>query len=80
MAYEKLVLGFSPLTERVYLGKVNPKKKNEWSGDKKDITSNFIAVMLQKFEPNTETTLTVDGKKKYTVTVMPIEKKQVIIP
>ncbi len=75
MAYEKLQLGFSPLTERIYLGRVNPKKPNEWQGNKKDVTSNFISVLLQKFEPNTETTLTIDGKKKYTVTVRPFKEK-----
>lgn len=67
--YEKLELGYSPLTEKIYLGKTNPKKPNEWQGDKKDITNNFIQVMLQKFEPNTETDITVNGKPKFKIKV-----------
>ena len=74
--YEKLELGFSPMTERIYLGRTNPKKRHEWAGEKRDMTSNFIAVMLQKFEPNTETTLTVDGVKTYTITVKEIGRKK----
>ena len=75
---EKLVrrnlptLGYSPLTERIYIGTVNKKKPNEWSGKKIDMTSNFIQVLLQKFEPGTESTITVDGKPKYTITVREI--------
>jgi hypothetical protein len=68
--YEKLVLGYSPLTEEIYLGKTNPKKPNEWLGDKKNITNNFIQVMLQKFEPNTETTIKAGGEPKYKIIVI----------
>lgn len=67
-----LVLGYSPLTERVYLGKVNKKKRNEWSGKKRDVTSNFIQVLLQKFTPGTDCTITVNGKPKYSVQIKEI--------
>lgn len=66
------VLGYSPLTEHIYLGKVNKKRPNEWLGEKRDMTSNFIQVLLQKFEPGTESTITVGGKPKYTITVREI--------
>lgn len=45
-------IGYSPLTDRVYLGRQNPKK-GMWVGDKKDITSEFIATALSYFEENT---------------------------
>lgn len=39
-------IGYSPLTERVYLGKQN-REKGMWVGDKEDITSEFIGVVMQ---------------------------------
>lgn len=75
---EKLVrrslptLGYSPLTERIYMGTANKKKPNEWSGKKIDMTSNFIQVMLQKFAPGFEHTITIDGEPKYAITVREI--------
>ena len=69
-----LILGFSALTERIYLGRVSKRNHSQWRGEKLDITSNFIQVMLQKFKPGYETTVDVDGKPKYTVTVKEIKK------
>lgn len=42
----KSKLGMSPITEKVYLGRV---KKNgiEWASDKRDVTNNFIDVLHQ---------------------------------
>lgn len=37
-------IGYSPLTEKVYLGKQNPKKRM-WIGEKKDITNSFLQVL-----------------------------------
>ena len=48
----KTGIGYSPLTEKVYLGKQNTEK-NLWIGDKKDITNDFIAVSFVYFEENT---------------------------
>jgi hypothetical protein len=45
-------IGYSPLTDKVYLGKQN-KKKRIWVGVKKDITNDFIAVASEFFEANT---------------------------
>lgn len=66
----KLQLGFSPLTERIYLGRINSKKPNEWSGEKRDVTSDFIAVMLQKFEPKTIQAISINNVNKYRVLVL----------
>ena len=42
----KLILGMSPITETIYLGRVN-KKGTEWASDKRDVTNNFIDVLHQ---------------------------------
>ena len=65
-------LGYSELTQRVYLGRQNG---NHFVGDKRDVTSEFIQIMLQKFSPNTSTGITVDGEKKYKIIVVDRKKK-----
>ncbi len=45
-------IGYSPLTDKVYLGKQNTEK-NLWVGAKKDITNDFLAVASEYFEENT---------------------------
>jgi hypothetical protein len=45
-------IGYSPLTDKVYLGKQNEEKRI-WVGDKKDITNEFLAVASEFFEENT---------------------------
>lgn len=45
-------IGYSPLTDKVYLGKQNPEKRL-WVGDKKDITNEFLAVASEFFKENT---------------------------
>lgn len=42
----ELVLGISPMTEKIYLGKLN-KAKTMWLAGKKDITNNFLDVLFQ---------------------------------
>jgi hypothetical protein len=45
-------IGYSPLTDKVYLGKQNTEKRI-WIGEKKDITNEFLAVSHEFFEENT---------------------------
>ena len=45
-------IGYSPLTDKVYLGRQNPEKRM-WVGDKTDITNEFLAVSAEYFEENT---------------------------
>lgn len=45
-------IGYSPLTDKVYLGKQNTEKRM-WVGEKKEITNEFIAVASEFFEENT---------------------------
>lgn len=49
-------IGFSPLTDRVYLGKQN-QEKGIWVGEKKDITSDFINVMFEYIPEGTSRTI-----------------------
>lgn len=54
-------IGYSPLSQKVYLGKQN-KEKSMWVGDKEDITSDFINVMFQYVDKNNVRRITnVDG-------------------
>lgn len=71
-----MTIGYSPLTEKVYLGNVSKKNPNQWVGNKEDITNIFIQVLLQKFEPGTESIIAVDGKNKYKITVTEIEEEE----
>ena len=52
MATIKNGIGYSPLTEKVYLGKQN-KEKGVWIGEKQDITNDFLAVAHAYFSENT---------------------------
>ena len=45
-------IGYSPLTDKVYIGKQNIKNRT-WVGEKQDITNQFIAVSSVFFEENT---------------------------
>ena len=54
-------IGYSPLTDKVYLGKQN-KEKGMWIGDKADITNDFIAVSFAYFEENTVREISTQGK------------------
>lgn len=52
MATIKNGIGYSPLTDKVYLGKQN-QDKGMWVGEKKDITNDFLAVSHAYFAENT---------------------------
>jgi len=71
----KSVLGYSPLTGSIYLGRTAKNNPNMWAGEKRDMTNNFIQVMLQKFEPNTVQNISVNGENKYRVLVVGMDDK-----
>ena len=61
MAANKNGIGYSPLSDKVYMGKQN-KAKGMWVGEKTDITQEFIAVAHEYFEVNkVRSFTTVDG-------------------
>lgn len=60
----KTGIGYSPLTECVYLGKLN-LAQGLWVGHKEDITSDFIDTILAFVPENTNRTVqTKDGSKQ----------------
>jgi len=61
----KMGIGYSPLSEKIYLGKQN-QEKGHWVGDKKDITSDFLFVLEQYIPKQTIRTL-VCGESESTV-------------
>jgi len=58
-------LGYSTITECVYWGKVNTET-HQWLGKKKDVTDNFLNVLLDGYLPeNSHRGIEVNGKSKY---------------
>lgn len=54
-------IGYSPLSQKVYLGKQN-KERSMWIGQKEDITSDFVNIMFQYVDKNKVRRITtVDG-------------------
>lgn len=59
-------LGYSSLSEHVYWGKTNSDKPGIWTGDKKDVTENFLNVIIDGYlSKNTKRDIMVDGNIKY---------------
>lgn len=63
MVPNKLSIGYSPLTEKVYVGKQNQKDKI-WVGDKSDITNDFLRVCDEYFTVNTVRIVSTSGGQK----------------
>jgi hypothetical protein len=65
----KTGIGYSPLTDKVYLGKQNQEKRL-WIGDKKDVTNEFLAVASEFFEENTVREISrSDGKSNLFINI-----------
>lgn len=75
MNLEKIDIGYSELTSKVYLGTI--AKVGEWK-DKKDITTRFLQIMEQKFPINTTQNISVNGENKYRVIVVDMDKEVVV--
>ena len=56
-------IGYSPLSDKVYLGKQN-QEKAMWTGAKTDITNQFIDVAFAYFEENTIRTINSSSGKQ----------------
>lgn len=68
----KLKLGFNPIDKRVYLGR---QKDGIWSGDKRDVTNDFLQVMEHKFPINTAQNISINGENRYRVLVIDMDKE-----
>lgn len=53
-------IGYSPLTDKIYLGRQN-KEKGMWVGEKEDITNEFLRVSSEFFEKNSVRTVSVSN-------------------
>lgn len=73
MSDTKTGLMYSELTQKVYWGTMNSKTGIARSG-KKDVTSDFIGIMLQKFPINTMQSIVCNGKHEATIIVLDEEK------
>ena len=58
----KMGIGYSYLTDKIYLGKQN-QEKGLWVGNKEDITSDFLFV-LEQYIPNKTTRTIVCGESE----------------
>lgn len=76
MSNIKTGLMFSPLTENIYWGKMNTKTGVAIGNNKKDVTSEFIGIMLQKFEINTSQNIERNGNVEAVVIVVDEEKSK----
>lgn len=67
-------IGYSPLSDRVYLGRQD-RKKGLWIGEKEDITNEFLATCSQFFSPGTIREISVsNGKKEIHICIDGTEK------
>ncbi len=79
MSKAKYDIGYSELSEKVYLGKSkNVDGHAEWIGEKTDITSRFLQVMEQKFPINTTQNISIGGENKYRVIIVDMGKEVVV--
>ena len=74
MSSIKTGLMFSPLTKKVYWGRMNVKTGVSVGDNQKDITSDFISIMLQKFPLNMRQKISCNGKVEAVVFVVDEEK------
>lgn len=69
MSKIKTGLMFSPLTQRIYWGKMNTETGVSVGNNQRDITSDFIGIMLQKFPIMTRQNITSNGEVEAVVIV-----------
>lgn len=61
----KILLWHSPLTDKVYASKSTPTGKQ--SGDKQDMTNEFLGCVIQRWQGQTETITSGDNEWQITV-------------
>lgn len=66
-------LGLSPLSERVYAGRVQKDGKVWRAGQQWDVTTDFLKAVIDFVGPDRSLVINVDGKPKYRVTVEEIK-------
>lgn len=74
MSNMKTGLGYSELTGRIYWGRQNTKT-GTWSGDKKDVTSEFLQVMEHKFPIGFKQNIVANGEHRSTICNVSADKE-----
>lgn len=62
MAKSTVGIGYGPLSDSIFIGKQN-REKGMWTGDKEDITSDFLFVLEQYIPRSSSRTLECAGSK-----------------
>ena len=71
----KMNIGYSSLTDRVLLGKVN-EEKGEWIGEKRDITERFLNVCFEYFPEGEVRSIDTPNKNKTNMFINVIKSKE----
>jgi len=61
-------IGYSPLTDKIYIGKQN-KAKGMWVGEKEDITNDWLNIAFEYFEENTIRNIGSSGKENLFINI-----------
>lgn len=62
-------IGYSSLSDKVYIGKQNTKK-GMWIGEKEDITDDFLHVAFQYFGENTIRSIKTGEKENLLINIL----------
>ena len=71
----KNTIGYSMLTDRILLGKIN-EEKCEWIGEKRDITSRFLNVCFEYFPEGEVRSIDTPNKNKTNMFLNVIRNKE----
>ena len=71
----KMNIGYSPLTDRILLGKIN-EDKGGWVGEKRDITSRFLNVCFEYFPEGEVRSIDTPSKNKTNMFINVIRNKE----
>lgn len=74
MSKVKTGLMYSPLSEKIYWGRMNTETGVSSGSNKKDVTSDFISIMLQKFKINTMQRIENNGEHECSIFVLDPKK------
>ena len=71
----KMNIGYSMLTDRILLGKIN-EEKGEWIGEKRDITERFLNVCFEYFPEGEVRSIDTPNKNKTNMFINVIKSKE----
>lgn len=72
---DDIVIGVSPLTDRIYLGTISKRDHTAWN-KKRDATSGFIRALMEWIPPGIVRTVSDTHGNLYEIEVRKVSKKQ----